>query len=154
MCKIRKYGGFSQCWSQISSIMRLYLEFANKNNYTCRRLFHQHLQAVSITTDLQPSSGRGSLPNQVGLFYCEETISMIKIKFLWSTQMRWGYSPIAPPFPPPMQPRKLIGICNLHISINKVYVYTVLYTVHVISQNIDGGASAPVGPSVAMPLIL
>ena len=27
-----------------------------------------------------------------------------------------------------------------------------MYTVHVISLNIDGGASAPVGPSVAMPL--
>ena len=27
-----------------------------------------------------------------------------------------------------------------------------MYTVHVISQNIDGGASAPVGLSVAMPL--
>ena len=54
-----------------------------------------------------------------------------------------------------------LGICNLYnISINKVYVYAVLYTVHMISQNIDGGAteadggaSAPVGPSVAMPLV-
>ena len=27
-----------------------------------------------------------------------------------------------------------------------------MYTVHVISSNIDGGASAPVGPSVATPL--
>ena len=95
---------------KINSIMRLYLECANKCNYNCRRLFHQHLQAVSITTDLQP--------------------------------------------------RKLIGICNLYISINKVYAYAVLYTVHVISQNIDGGAteadgraSAPVGPSVATPLL-
>ena len=27
-----------------------------------------------------------------------------------------------------------------------------MYTVHVIQENIDGGASAPVGPSVATPL--
>ena len=52
-------------------------------------------------------------------------------------------------------PRKLI-ICYLHISI-----YAVLYTVHVISQYIDGGAkeadcgaSAPVGPSVTTSLTI
>jgi len=33
-----------------------------------------------------------------------------------------------------------------------MYNYVVVYTVHVISKNIDGGASAPVGPSVATPL--
>ena len=88
--------------------MSLYLEF-DKSNYIYRRLFRQHLQAVSITTDLQP--------------------------------------------------RKLIGICNLHTKY--MYNYAVLYTVHVISQNIDGGAteadgeaSAPGGPSVATPLAL
>ena len=42
----------------------------------------------------------------------------------------------------------------------KIYVYVVVYTVHMISQNIDGGTteadgegSAPVGPSVATPLV-
>ena len=39
---------------KISRIMCLYLEFANKGNYTCRHLFRQRLQTVSITTDLQP----------------------------------------------------------------------------------------------------
>ena len=37
----------------------------------------------------------------------------------------------------------------------QVYIMTlsmVVYTVHVTCQDIDGGASAPVGPSVATPL--
>ena len=45
------------------------------------------------------------------------------------------------------------------MHINKIYADVVGSMVHVISQNIDGGAteadgcaSAPVGPSVAMPL--
>ena len=47
-----------------------------------------------------------------------------------------------------LQPRKLL--CTLaarylqFIFKYKVYVYVVVYTMHVISQNIDGGASAPV----------
>ena len=53
-----------------------------------------------------------------------------------------------------------LGICNLYIGINQVYTYVLVYTVHMISQNIDGGpteadggASAAVGPNVATPLI-
>ena len=46
-----------------------------------------------------------------------------------------------------------------YLGINKLYVYVVVYAMHVKSQNIDGGAtetnggaSAPVGPRVATPL--
>ena len=39
---------------KISSIMRLYLEYANKCYYTYRRLFRRRLQGVSINTDLLP----------------------------------------------------------------------------------------------------
>ena len=57
-----------------------------------------------------------------------------------------------------------LGICNLCISIDNVYICTytfvVVYNVHVISQNFygrateaDGGASAPVGPSKTTPLV-
>ena len=48
-------------------------------------------------------SGAESLLNQVGLFYCKESISLAKIKILWNIlKMRWGCSPIVPPLPPPM----------------------------------------------------
>ena len=39
----------------------------------------------------------------MGLIGRQENISMIKNKILWSTfKIRWGCSPIASPFPPPM----------------------------------------------------
>ena len=56
-----------------------------------------------------------------------------------------------------LQPRKLL--CTLaagylqFIFKYKVCVHVVVYTVHAISQNIDSGASAPVVPSLATPLL-
>ena len=41
-----------------------------------------------------------------------------------------------------------------YVGINKAYAYVVVHTVCVMSQNINGEASALVSPSVAMPLII
>ena len=50
-----------------------------------------------------------------------------------------------------IQPRKLLctlAARYLEFILKYKVSNVVVYTMHVISQNIDGGASAPVGPSV------
>ena len=51
-------------------------------------------------------------------------------------------------------------MCDLELF-SKIRSHIVVYTIHVICQDIDGGAtegdggaSAPVGPSVATPLVI
>ena len=55
----------------------------------------------------------------------------------------------------------MMHLFAIYIGTNEVYANVVVYTVHMISQSIDGGAtgadggaSAPVGPSLATPLII
>ena len=52
---------------------------ANNCNYTCRHLFHRRLQAISITTDLQP---RKLIDELYQLGICSLYISINKVDYM------------------------------------------------------------------------